>query len=100
MVELPPSFLSPAFITATSMSRCSLAFTENEIIQSREVENVFEGESSYELSIAREISDNPDEAATNTDDAFAALAEHVGMQVFFRDILKDPTTRIYFTLAK
>ena len=52
-------------------------------------ENVLDGESSYELSIAREVSDNPDEAATNTDNAFAALAEPVEMQVFFGDILKD-----------
>ncbi len=63
-------------------------------------ENVLDRESSCELSIAREIPENPDEAATNTDDAFAALAESAGMQVFFRDTLKDQTTRIYFTLTK
>ena len=41
-----------------------------------------------EFSTVREISDNPDEAATNTEDAYAALAEPVEMQVFFGDILK------------
>ena len=53
-------------------------------------------DSSCELSIDREITNNPDEAAANHDDAFAALAEPVEMQVFFGDIRKDSNHKDIF----
>ena len=66
-------------------------------------ENVFDGESSYDFSIAREILDKPNDAATNTDDTLtnlsdapAPLAEPVEMQVFSGMILKDSNHKNIF----
>ena len=53
-----------------------------------------------EFSTVREISDHPDNAATNTDAAYAALAEPVEMQVFFGDILKVSNHKDVFHVDK
>ena len=69
-------------------------------VADHEVENVFDRESSCELSFLDETSDYLDEAATNTDDASAALAKPAGLQAFFEKILNDSNHKNVFHVDK